>query len=182
MSHACPTLVPKVSHASGVSPCSFHLIFHQIPCKIRNVESQSVAHVMYYFWPKPQVNRLWGRRFTSFRGFPVATAQFPAVRVQFPTVPGRFSVVPRRCCVVPCGSPWAFCSSRRVFVQFPRRGCAVPGGAKVTAKVQIQSATLSLWTAHDQIEKRMTKLKERRSRNGAALFLRLGTAIYLTGS
>ena len=62
------SLCVRCAFASGISPCSSHLIFSEIPCKIRNVESQSVAHVMYYFWPKPRVNRLWGRRFTSFRG------------------------------------------------------------------------------------------------------------------
>lgn len=95
------------------------------------------------------VSKLFMQFLEAALSFQAAIVQFPGVVVWFSTVPRRFSVVPRRCRAVPCGSPWRFCGSRRVIVWFPRRRFAVPGAAKV----QIQSATLSLWEANDDIEK-----------------------------
>ena len=103
---------------------------------------------------------------------------FRQIVQRFFAVPGRCRAVPYSSRALLCGSPALLCGSLWfpvAVVQFPRRKCAVPGGVKVTAKVQIQSATLSLWTARDQIEKRMTKLNERRSQiGGGALFASAG--------
>ena len=59
--------------------------------------------------------------------FSIAGVLIPGEKGSVCVVPGCVCVVPRRCCVALCGSPWRFCGSRRVAVQFPRSECAVPG-------------------------------------------------------
>lgn len=94
---------------------------------------------------------------------------------RFCTVPGRSRAVPYSSRVLLYSSQPLLCGSLWfpvAVVQFPRRGCAVPGAAKVQIQSASQSATLSLLRAHGDIEKCMTILKERRSHTGGgALFL-----------
>ena len=98
---------------------------------------------------------------------------FRQIVQRFFAVPGCFCVVPCRSRVVLCGSPALLCGSLWFpvgVVQFPARRCTVPPARVCSPRRGLsdsQSANpkckVALWTAHDQIEKRMTKLKERRS-------------------
>lgn len=68
-------------------------------------------------------------------------------------------------------------------VQFPWRECAVPGAAKVPAKVPVKGAEIAqsakiapLTTRMTKLKRRMTKLNERRSQTGGgALFASAGS-------
>ena len=106
-------------------------------------------------------------------------SSFRQIVQRFFAVPGCFCVVPCRSRVVLCGSPWRLCSSPGAGVQFPRRGCAVPGGDGTRKTPSVSGGRYTPLTAPSARE---PIWKERRSRNGAALFLRLRAAVSLTGS
>ena len=115
---------------------------------------------------------------------------FRQIVQRFFAVPSCFCTVPRRSRVLLCGSPALLCGSLwfpRGVLWFPARLCAVPRarvcsprrGAGMRKTPSLSGGRDTPLTAPSERE---PIWKERRSRNGAALFLRLWAAVYLTGS